>query len=242
MKRPLYLDSNPTAEFVNCRGKVTPIWACCEPDRVEFWLRYEHIGEILSEQDQDIHWQTLYGDTTNSAGRQFRHLVDRCLELNGVDMRDVNLMLIEQLLFFRLDAEGNLEPGLLLTINRLANKQTQTNKLGAANADKPLSESAMAQLAMLMEASGSWEDAVGLWHGLPAGKLQEVLAELAVIRSAQADAGKPKKFSKEAKEKLAKVLDETSVIGAPEPETEVSTPESEGGVPTTFEEVAAMLN
>lgn len=108
-----FIDFKPLADFSDRTGIVRSIYGCTPLGRLEFWERIEQINSLLKQESAEYSWEEVY--QLNAA---FRHQVNRCLELNGIDPEWLTFAHVEAFLFHRLDPESEeFRPGWLLELN-----------------------------------------------------------------------------------------------------------------------------
>jgi hypothetical protein len=109
------IEMPPLAKFTDRFGKVRPIAGCSVIGRFEFadrCLEIEQRLELIGGQDESL--EQLYDRDVI-----YRHLVDECFALNGIDLNWVSLSMIEPFLFCSgEDAEGKPYPGWLVLLNQ----------------------------------------------------------------------------------------------------------------------------
>jgi hypothetical protein len=173
-----FINFPPPAEFIDRRGKVRTISTCSVVGITEFEERLKQIQEWLKgEALEGETWQTLY-----KRDQYFRHLVDRCLKLNGIQPKWITLDQVEQLLFYRFDSEvGEHRPGWLLELNGLKDGDGDTQQ--AAPAD-PLSLEEI--IAVISLSTNGLEEAVQLASTLPASSMHKIISARAELTDPKA--------------------------------------------------------
>jgi hypothetical protein len=162
----------PTAEFEDRAGIVRAVFGCSIAGRFEFFDRLKQIETLLKTVDSGESWQALY-----ERDKKFRHYVDRCLVLNGIDPDWVTLGMVEVFLFHRLDEETQeYKPGWLVELN--LPKQSQSQAKGS-----PLS---LTDIIAALSLQAGISDAIAAVSTLPAHLAGEILEE----RERLSDVGK----------------------------------------------------
>jgi hypothetical protein len=143
----------------------------------------------LQAQKEDISIESLY-----RTSKRIRHIVNRLLELNGIDPDWLTWGMISQLLFGRKEESGTITEGFLISLNRPAAKDDD-------GSGEPLTTKAQIVAAIALQCS-SIEEALRLAETIPAKTLFPVL-------DAKADMQMPpeQRQKKEFKKVLAKNRD-----------------------------------
>jgi hypothetical protein len=148
------------AEFADQSGIIRCTGGCSLVGRFEFGQRLEQLQELLGELPPDGCWGDEYG-----RGGRFAHVVDRLLELNGLQADWFTLEMVSTLLFGRVDERGDVQPGWLVTLNQ-----------GSSATLTDLNKSAPTMAESIAGLSESLVEALDLAENLPASLLMDIAA------------------------------------------------------------------
>lgn len=208
-----FIDLKPLAEFVDRTGKVRAIAGCSVVGYFEFWERIEQLHHILKQPTCDAadSWHTLYRSSP-----QFRHLITRCLELNGIDPEWVSLDQTEQFLFHRWDEEREeYAPGWLVELNN------QSDKPKAERTEDPLSVEEL--LAAMSTTVGNLKEAMELAQSVrPAQSLFKAVDAEAQIKAGSHTKSKRRKSLEKLRRSLTPEQRQRLFEKPVEPEKEIS--------------------
>ena len=181
----LFLDLPAPAEFVDRHGIVRAIATCSPVGRVQFWEAIVRLGQLLEGGNAQDSWWDLH-----DGNQEFRHLVIRCLELNGVDKDWVNLQQIGYLLF---------EPGYLLQLNR--------GEEAIAPSAEEEESTLYTYIASLWQATGNPEMAMRMAADVPSIHLDKILEAYGDRLEQSTPEGKKRHDRKKAQREIAKDWD-----------------------------------
>lgn len=176
-------------EFADRLGRVREVSGCSLLGLFEFQDRVKELWQIIGDSPDSETWITLY-----EWDKRFKFVIDRCLELNGIDPDWVTPSQVQQLLFERADDQ----PGWLIEINMQAQESTRTQK-----------EATPGQaIAAIASHTKDISLAQQLADQVPARDLEAILTELNELAKAQADPEKSKKKrnQQKAREGLEKLI------------------------------------
>jgi hypothetical protein len=161
-----FIEFPSPAEFVDRFGNIRAIATCSVLGIVEFEERLKQIQERLKPSREGETWQTFY-----KRDKYFRHLIKRCLELNGIKLKWVTLDQVERLLFYRYDAEtAEYRPGWLLELNGMKEGDRPQPEKPA----EPLSVEEI--IAVISLSTNGLEEAVRLASQLPASSMHKIIS------------------------------------------------------------------
>lgn len=149
-------------EFEAVDGRIRSFYGCSVVGAIEFDERLEELRQALKGQSDGGSTEALYRDD-----KWIRHLIDRCLELNGIDPSWVTWEMVSQLLFGR-TVDGQAREGYLVELNRPEGVRN------VGDASVPLS-SRSEVLAAIASHCGSLEGAYRLAETVPSRELWAVL-------------------------------------------------------------------
>ncbi len=112
-----WLELGVLAEFADRTGTIRQTGGCSLIGRFEFGQRLEQLQELLEGLEPEQVWADAYGE-----GGVFAHVIDRLLELNGLQVDWLTLDMVSALLFGRVDEDGNIQSGWLIELNQGAGK------------------------------------------------------------------------------------------------------------------------
>ncbi|MBE9102755.1 hypothetical protein [Vacuolonema iberomarrocanum] len=145
-----------TYEFIGVAGEVYSFGGCSIAGAIEFEGRLRELAAALSSAGKATSEELYRTD------KQIRWLIDRCLQLNGIDPSWVSWTQLEQLLF------GDSTRSALLT---------QINASKKTKAQSEAQTQTLAEIvALLAGPNGNIPEAINLATTLPAHFLSEVLA------------------------------------------------------------------
>lgn len=178
-------------EFRDRTGTIRTIYGCSTLGLFNFHSRVSQIWELLEQADGERTWQDLFMES-----ERFRHLVHRCLELNGIDPDWVTLPMVEALLFHRF-VNDTLVEGFLVTLNRPNGDQQVRGE--------PTTEAAaIAAIATHTDI----DKALQLADTVPAKQLHAVLKERNKLELQQTEEGRKQLAKKRNRRKSKQKLEE----------------------------------
>jgi hypothetical protein len=108
-----WLELGVLAEFADRTGIIRQTGGCSLVGRFEFGQRLEQLQELLEGLEPERAWADEY-----QGGGRFKHVIDRLLKLNSLETDWLTLDMVSNLLFARVDADGNILPGWLVELNQ----------------------------------------------------------------------------------------------------------------------------
>jgi hypothetical protein len=189
------IEMPPLAHFTDRFGKVRPIAGCSVIGRFEFADRCQEIERRLAQIGGEGSVEEFY-----DRDAVYRHLIDECFRLNGIDLNWVSLSMIDPFLFCSgKDAEDKPYPGWLVLLNQPASS-------GRAGAGAGSSPTLAETIAMLSFHTESVSEALHIAQ-IPNGRLViEVVEQRSALQVQAAAGGKRRKppTSEEAQQILQK--------------------------------------
>lgn len=141
-----WLELGILAEFADRTGAIRQTGGCSLVGRFEFGRRLEQLRDLLQELEPEQVWADEY----QRDGR-FKHVVDRLLALNGLNVDWLTLDMVSTLLFGRVDEEGNILSGWLIELNQPRTQSTKGEPTTLAESLAGLSESLTEALELAQE-------------------------------------------------------------------------------------------
>jgi hypothetical protein len=112
-----WLELGILAEFADRSGVIRQTGGCSLVGRFEFGQRLEQLQELLEGLSPQQPWADEY-----QRGGRFAHVIDRLLELNGLQTDWLTLDMVSALLFGRVDESGQIMSGWLIELNQGSGK------------------------------------------------------------------------------------------------------------------------
>lgn len=156
----LLIRFTPPADFVDRLGVIREIATCSLAGRLEFFPRLGQVKERLEQCEPEETWETIYYTDIG-----FRHHVDTCLRLNGIDPDWVTPDMAATFLMGRYDVDAEaFVPGWLVQLNT-----PKTPEKASKSSDNTQSaESIGALLALAKSYTPDITDAIKLITEIPA--------------------------------------------------------------------------
>ena len=151
-------------EFEAVDGRIRTTYGCSVVGAIEFDERLHELQLALETHPKEISPETLY-----RKDKWVRHLIDRCLELNGIDSSWVNWDMVSQLLLGRA-IDGQTRKGYLVELN-----QPDRAKQSHGSESGPTSKAAL--IAAISTHCQGLEEAYRIANTVPAHELIEVLRQ-----------------------------------------------------------------
>lgn len=151
-------------EFEAVDGVIRSFYGCSVVGAIEFDERLTELQQALSEQPEEVGTETLY-----RKDKWIQFLINKLLELNGIDPNWCTWDMVTQLLFGRV-ADGKVTEGYLVELNR-PDKPKQASKEGAAVSGKA------GLIAAIASHCQGLEEAYRIAETIPANELLEVLRQ-----------------------------------------------------------------
>lgn len=149
-------------EFECVDGVIRSFYGCSVIGSIEFDERLAELQHAIKQQAEDSDLESLY-----KSDKWVQHLINRLLELNGIQPRWCNWDMVSQLLFGRL-VDGKVIEGYLITLNK-PDKPPKTQGDGVSVSDKA------ALIAAIATHCSSLNEAYQIANEVPAHELFKVL-------------------------------------------------------------------
>jgi hypothetical protein len=149
----------PPADFVDRTGVIREIPTCSLVGRLEFFPRLEAIKQRLEQSDPNDTWESLY-----YLDIEFRHHIDTCLKLNGIDPDWLTPDMAAAFLMGRYDVDAqDFVQGWLVQLNT-----PKTPPKGTAGGEGEDATTVGALLALAKSYTPDITDAIKLINDIPA--------------------------------------------------------------------------
>lgn len=189
----MWLDSGPdTYQFEGVDGEVHSFPGPSVVGAIEFEVRTRELGQAM---DQNQH---LTGIGLYKGHPRFRWLVNRCLEIHGINPLWVSWSQIERLLFGYVDEAGELHGALLVEAMADASATPQSDAKPATIAEL---------IASLAPAHGGIQGAIAVLQNLSPRQLGDILQ----AKKKMAEKQDPKHSEREGMRAFKKQLEEEAL-------------------------------